>query len=57
MFDVLMIVWNVVLTMFSAMVGMDLLYKHQFIAGGAVMFVAFMAILTIAYFTRRLMVS
>ena len=55
MFEILMIIWNVVLTMFSAMVGMDLLYKHKWLPGGIVMFIALMAIITIAYLSKRLM--
>lgn len=55
MFEIIMIIWNVVLTMFSAMVGMDLLYKHKWLPGGIVMFVALMAIITIAYLSKRLM--
>lgn len=55
MFDIIMIIWNVVLTMFSAMTGMDLLYKHEWIPGGIVMFVALMAAITIAYFTKRVL--
>lgn len=54
MFNTLMTIWNVVLAMCSSIVGMDMLYAHEWIYGGALMLVCGMAMLSVAHFSKRL---
>ena len=54
MFEIIMIMWKTVLALCSSVVGMDLLYKHKWTAGGIVMLVTAMAVVSLLYFARRL---